>query len=538
MVYKVFVSSTRIDLPRHREAVRDALLKTGYFPVEMEDFGARDAEPVTACLGLVGESDLFVGVYAWRYGFMPPGAERSITAEELEQARRLGKPRFCFLVDESQPWPAVPGIAEESPESRELLRAFKSSLRAERMVASFSTPDELALEVVTALRRWEMAKAPAADPERRQQLDLVDQVERYWIKGVLQRTVAESGPLLRDREERAGDVAKPWETPVWTEPGEPALLPSRPPLDLFVERGRRLLILGEGGYGKTTELLLLVAGLLQLARDDAQQPVPVVLKLASWGRRSRRLADWMISQIAERHKLDAALVRRWIDGDRVLPLLDGLDEVEPGCRDACARAINEYLGGHPDRSLAVTCRNDVVDELSQRLDVRDAYALRPLSDAALDRHLAAAGPDAEPLRAALTEPGWRELAHTPLLLVMMERVLRAPARRPSWRARQPRRAPWPLPARVPPRPVPIRRPPAAPGGGCSPPTSTRCSSSRRGRCASRLRAPGAASPGWPPRCAPTAWRSSSSTTCSRAGSAGRHASGSTPSPHGRRAACS
>ncbi|HXO39882.1 MAG TPA: DUF4062 domain-containing protein [Thermoanaerobaculia bacterium] len=171
MAYKVFVSSTRIDLPRHREAVKNALLKTGYFPVEMEDFGARDAEPVTACLGLVGESDLFVGVYAWRYGFMPPGAARSITAEELEQARRLGKPRFCFLVDESQPWPAVPGMAEESPESRELLRALKSSLRAERMVASFNTPDELALEVVTALRGWEMAKAPAADPERRQQPD-------------------------------------------------------------------------------------------------------------------------------------------------------------------------------------------------------------------------------------------------------------------------------------------------------------------------------------------------------------------------------
>jgi hypothetical protein len=424
MVYQVFVSSTERDLRRHREAVKTALVKTGYLPVGMEEFGARDAAPVAGCLDLVGEADLFVGIYAWRYGYVPPGAERSITAEELEEARRLDKPRFYFLVDESAPWPAVPGVAEESPESRELLRALKRDLRSERIVASFNTPDELALQVVTALRTWEQAQAPAEDPERREQLELVDQVQRYWINGVLQRTVPDNALLLRDREERTDAVAQPWETAVWTERGEPALLPARTPLDLFVQRGRRLLILGEGGYGKTTELLQLAAGLLERARRDAQQPVPVVLKLASWGRRSRRLADWMVSQIQARHKLDATLVRRWIEGDRLLPLLDGLDEMEPGCRDACARAINEFLAGHPERGLAVTCRSDVVDELSERLDLRDAYALLPLSTDALDRRLAAGGPGAETLRAALAEPGWRELARTPLLLVMIERVLR------------------------------------------------------------------------------------------------------------------
>jgi len=424
MLRTAFISSTKIDLVRHREAVRDALLKNAYHPVEMEDFGARDVDPVTGCLRLVGESQVFIGIYAWRYGYVPPGAERSITAEELEQARRLGKPCLCFVVDEHYAWPPDPAVPEESPASREALAAFKSSLP--RMTASFTTPEQLALAVVTALHRWEQEQAVASVPERRRLLELMDQVERFWIRSVLERTIPESGLLGRDREARLDEVAQPWEVPSWTERAEPALLPQRTPLDLFAERPWRLLILGEGGHGKTTDLLQLAAGLLALA-NDPEQPVPVVLKLASWGRRSRHLAAWMSGQIATHYKnLDAAVVRGWIDGDRplLLPLLDGLDEVDPACRDACARAINEFLAGHPACGLAVTCRTDVNEELEQRLGLRDAYALRPLSSEALDRVLAGGWPGVEALRAALAAPGWRELARTPLLLVMMERVLR------------------------------------------------------------------------------------------------------------------
>jgi hypothetical protein len=422
MIRTAFISSTKIDLVRHREAVRDALLKNDYFPVEMEDFGARDVDPVTGCLRLVGESQVFIGIYAWRYGYVPPGAERSITAEELEQARRLGKHCLCFVVDEHYAWPADPAVPEESPASREALKAFKSSLP--RMAASFTTPEQLALAVVTAVHRWEQEQAVESVPERRRLLNLMDQVERFWIRSVLERTIPESGLLARDREARLDEVAQPWEVPSWTERAEPALLPQRPPLDLFAERPWRLLILGEGGHGKTTDLLQLAAGLLALA-NDPEQPVPVVLKLASWGWRSRHLAAWMSGQIATHYKnLDAAVVRGWIDRDRLLPLLDGLDEVDPGCREACARAIDEFLAGHPACGLAVTCRTDVNEELEQRLGLRDAYALRPLSSEALDRVLAGSWPGVEALRSALAAPGWRELARTPLLLVMMERVLR------------------------------------------------------------------------------------------------------------------
>src|SRR5258708_22883405 len=88
MVQKVFISSTKKDLLRHRDALKQALIKSGHFPMEMDDFGARDVDPVTGCLRLVAESQLFFAVYAWRDGYVPPVAARSTTSDEHLQGPR------------------------------------------------------------------------------------------------------------------------------------------------------------------------------------------------------------------------------------------------------------------------------------------------------------------------------------------------------------------------------------------------------------------------------------------------------------------
>jgi hypothetical protein len=69
----------------------------------MEKFGARPQEPCRACLDEVEESDLFVGVYAHRYGFIPPDSKVSITEAEFEHATALRRPTFCFLVEKGYP---------------------------------------------------------------------------------------------------------------------------------------------------------------------------------------------------------------------------------------------------------------------------------------------------------------------------------------------------------------------------------------------------------------------------------------------------
>ena len=97
---KAFISSTFADLSRHRAAVADAIERLGVELSRMETFGARPDEPFEACLDEIDIADLFVGIYAHRYGFVPARASISITEAEFYHATKLHRPTFCFVVDE------------------------------------------------------------------------------------------------------------------------------------------------------------------------------------------------------------------------------------------------------------------------------------------------------------------------------------------------------------------------------------------------------------------------------------------------------
>ena len=70
---RVFVSSTFLDLKHHREKVIRVLNGLNLSPAAMEYFGSRADEPSELCLEEIEACDLFIGIYAWRYGFQPGG---------------------------------------------------------------------------------------------------------------------------------------------------------------------------------------------------------------------------------------------------------------------------------------------------------------------------------------------------------------------------------------------------------------------------------------------------------------------------------
>jgi tetratricopeptide (TPR) repeat protein len=149
---KTFLSSTYLDLKDHRHAAIEALERLGQEVGRMEVFGARPDEPTTACLNEVKACDLFVGVYAYRYGFIPPEAGVSITEQEFNHAVQLGKPIFCFFVNEDYPWP--PKLVEGEEPGRTKLSEFKQRA-GDRIVRDiFTTPEDLALKVVTAIGHY------------------------------------------------------------------------------------------------------------------------------------------------------------------------------------------------------------------------------------------------------------------------------------------------------------------------------------------------------------------------------------------------
>ncbi len=158
----VFLSSTGRDLVEFREAAYRAIEGLdGYHGIWMEDFGARDEQSDAFCRAKVAECDVYVGLLGHVYGGVPAGSERSYTEREYEAAIAAGKPRLMFLAPEDFP---VPAALIEPDALRAKQRTFRRRVSAERIRATFRTPEELAGLVVQAIRNWE--QAPRADVRR------------------------------------------------------------------------------------------------------------------------------------------------------------------------------------------------------------------------------------------------------------------------------------------------------------------------------------------------------------------------------------
>jgi tetratricopeptide (TPR) repeat protein len=162
---KVFLSSTYLDLTEHRKAAHDALEQLGLHVIWMEAFGARPEDSTKACLDEVEESDLFVGIYAHRYGYIPDGKDISITEQEFDHAKKLGKPIFGFIVDDDFIWHQK----NWEHDKKAKLDAFLSKVK-KQPVEFFTTPDNLANNVASSIGHY-LSELNSADSNRKSSIE-------------------------------------------------------------------------------------------------------------------------------------------------------------------------------------------------------------------------------------------------------------------------------------------------------------------------------------------------------------------------------
>ncbi|HEX6507745.1 MAG TPA: DUF4062 domain-containing protein [Chloroflexota bacterium] len=94
---KVFISSVISGFEDERQAARSAVESLRLVPIMAEkDFGAKPYASQQACLEGVRQSDVNVGIFGKRYGFIA-GSGESVTEEEFGEARRHGKNILCFV---------------------------------------------------------------------------------------------------------------------------------------------------------------------------------------------------------------------------------------------------------------------------------------------------------------------------------------------------------------------------------------------------------------------------------------------------------
>jgi hypothetical protein len=135
----------------------------------------------------------------------------------------------------------------------------------------------------------------------------------------------------------------------------------------------RLLILGEPGSGKTFLAMRLVLDLLEQRAADLlteagqweRRPVPVLVPIASWEPARQELFDWLADQLAAAYpevargsRASVALIYRdLLNCDLIIPVFDGLDEMDPVAQAAAITEIGEIMATSA-QPMMVTCRRD------------------------------------------------------------------------------------------------------------------------------------------------------------------------------------
>jgi hypothetical protein len=156
----VFISSTYKDLLQHRRAVWEVLTKFDVNVRGMEQFGARTSGPLETCLAEVGQSDVYVGIIAFRLGSIDAESHQSFTELEYEHAVTLKKDILIYLADEDTAIFPFSALDTDSKRKAQLL-SFKKRLRDQHTVDKFSTAEDLAGKLKRDFQRYFEPREPS-----------------------------------------------------------------------------------------------------------------------------------------------------------------------------------------------------------------------------------------------------------------------------------------------------------------------------------------------------------------------------------------
>src|SRR5436305_11273972 len=153
---RVFVSSTLDELAPERVAARQAITQLRLTPVLFES-GARPYPPRELYRAYLAQSDIFIGLYWQRYGWVAP--DMTISGLEDEYQLSTDKPRLIYL--------KTPAPAREPG-----LQGLLDRMRSEEVASyqKFTTPEELRERIandLTLLLTDRFARTPKAPADTR-----------------------------------------------------------------------------------------------------------------------------------------------------------------------------------------------------------------------------------------------------------------------------------------------------------------------------------------------------------------------------------
>jgi tetratricopeptide (TPR) repeat protein len=341
---KVYVSSTIVDLDSERRAVMEWLRAAKHQAV---DSYLPNSETVRdSCLDDVDTCDLYVLILGHRYGFQPVDRNPenlSITHLEYRRAGESGIPRVALLRT------SIPDVSKsdvDNPQRAPLVLAFRSEVQREVRPAEFSDPRELIQGLSTGVQS-ELDKLRGPSTRRRAET---------WLAAHLQNVVKQFASHMAALQLKPG--ARPEELYLDLVVAERHLgkreeakseqdklgKEVHPLLDLMQQVQAPLLLIGEGGSGKTTSLLHAAARTAERAQADKTAAIPIYVNLA----RLTKMEDIPTCISLSLTRCLASVTGRMDLGRRAGKVLSAI----PGGTDPIYQLIQEELErGGLDRAL-------------------------------------------------------------------------------------------------------------------------------------------------------------------------------------------
>jgi hypothetical protein len=144
---------------------------------------------------------------------------------------------------------------------------------------------------------------------------------------------------------------------------------------------RRLVVLGDAGTGKTTLAVQMVRRLLKIRREHPDEPIPVLLPMASWDMDTFPvLQDWITARLAQDYpdllaaSLGPDMPKGLVDDGHILPVLDGLDELPEPAQSKVISTLNRDVR-YSDPLIVTSRTNEFEEAVKAAADDVLAYAL-------------------------------------------------------------------------------------------------------------------------------------------------------------------
>jgi DNA polymerase III delta prime subunit len=262
-------------------------------------------------------------------------------------------------------------------------------------------------------------ESQAQRQESRNRQALLQQVKNE-VDSRLDQSLHNAVLINLGKEKQPQQVKRPWDVEVKVGNQPSGALPQEERLIDFFDRETitgKFLILGMPGSGKTTTLLELARELVIRAEDNANQPMPVLFNLSTWKDDRQSIAQWLVAELKDKYGVRKDIGRSWLKEHELIPLLDGLDELESSERqEQCVQAINRFLASEERSLYLVVCsRSEEYGNYETRLQLNGAIYLKPLSNLQIRDYLAAIK-RAELMQTISRDPTLLKLVRTPLML--------------------------------------------------------------------------------------------------------------------------